>query len=180
MTFEDRMWITAWHTLMGVNFMCPHLSLYSMKGERKRDYPPTISYQQPYWRYNRLFEDFSARLCYFATVGQTTAEVCVLSPIESDYIEHAQKLSGKRDAMLRPSAHRARCAPIAIIDLGDEQIISEIGKAEGDRFKIGEMAYRAVVLPPMLTIRRSTLAKLDAFAGAGGHSPSRRGLSGPG
>jgi hypothetical protein len=41
MSFEDRMWITAWHTIMGVNFMCPHLYLYSMKGERKRDCPPT-------------------------------------------------------------------------------------------------------------------------------------------
>jgi len=167
MTFEDRMWITAWHTLMGVNFMCPHLSLYSMKGERKRDYPPTISYQQPYWRYNKSFEDFSARLCYFATVGQSTPELCVLSPIESDYIEHAQKLSGKRDAALNRlletliRTHRN-------FDLGDEQIISEIGQATGGRFVIGRMAYRAVVLPPLLTIRASTLKLLKAFAAQGG------------
>jgi hypothetical protein len=167
MTFEDRMWITGWHTLMGVNFMCPHLSLYSMKGERKRDYPPTISYQQPYWRYNRLFEDFSARLCYFATVGQTTPELCVLSPIESDYIEHAQKLSGKRDAAFSAllttlmRTHRN-------FDLGDEQIISEIGKAENGRFVIGKMAYRVVVVPQLLTIRASTLARLKEFAAQGG------------
>lgn len=167
MTFEDRMWITAWHTLVGVNFMCPHLSLYSMKGERKRDYPPTISYQQPYWRYNRTFEDFSARMCYFATVGRTVPEICVLHPIESNYIEHAQKLSGKRDAayaglldtLMR--AHRN-------FDLGDEQIISEIGKAEGGRFIIGEMAYRVVVIPEMLTIRASTLDLLAKFASQGG------------
>lgn len=167
MTFEDRMWITAWHTLMGVNFMCPHLSLYSMKGERKRDYPPTISYQQPYWRYNRLFEDFSARLCYFATVGQTTPEICVLSPIESDYIEHAQKLSGKRDAALN-QVLSALVRTHRNFDLGDEQIISEIGKAANGRFEIGQMAYRVVVLPPMLTIRASTLQRLGAFAAQGG------------
>lgn len=167
MTFEDRMWITAWHTLMGVNFMCPHLSLYSMKGERKRDYPPTISYQQPYWRYNRLFEDFSARLSYFATVGQTTAELCVLSPIESNYIEHAQKLSGKRDAAF------GRLLESLMIthrnfDLGDEQIISEIGRAAQGRFEVGRMPYRVVVVPQMLTIRASTLALLKIFAEQGG------------
>ncbi|MEN6497023.1 MAG: glycosyl hydrolase [Thermoguttaceae bacterium] len=167
MTFEDRMWITAWHTLMGVNFMCPHLSLYSMKGERKRDYPPTISYQQPYWRYNRLFEDFSARLCYFATVGQTTPEVCVLSPIESDYIEHAQKLSGKRDAAFAGLLN-ALVRTHRNFDLGDEQIISEIGRAASGRFEIGKMAYRVVVVPSMLTIRASTLALLKAFAAQGG------------
>lgn len=167
MTFEDRMWITSWHTLMGVNFMCPHLSLYSMKGERKRDYPPTISYQQPYWRYNTLFEDYSARLCYFATVGQTTAEICVISPIESDYIEHAQKRSGKRDAALNGLLN-ALMRTHRNCDLGDEQIISEIGKARDGRFQIGKMAYRVVVLPPLLTIRASTLALLKEFAAQGG------------
>ena len=58
LSFEDRMWITSWNTIMGINFMCPHLYQYSLKGERKRDYPPAISHQQPYWPYNGLFEDF--------------------------------------------------------------------------------------------------------------------------
>jgi hypothetical protein len=167
MTFEDRMWITGWHTLMGVNFMCPHLSLYSMKGERKRDYPPTISYQQPYWRYNRLFEEFSARLCYFATVGQTTPEVCVLSPIESDYIEQGQKLAGKRDAAFAGLLN-ALMRTHRNFDLGDEQIISEIGKVDNGHFEIGKMAYRIVIVPRLLTIRASTLARLKAFAAQGG------------
>ncbi|MFQ8805263.1 MAG: hypothetical protein ACLR8Y_09450 [Alistipes indistinctus] len=39
LSFEDRMWITSWNTIMGINFMCPHLYQYSLKGERKRDYP---------------------------------------------------------------------------------------------------------------------------------------------
>ena len=25
LSFEDRMWITSWNTIMGINFMCPHL-----------------------------------------------------------------------------------------------------------------------------------------------------------
>ena len=167
MTFEDRMWITSWHTLMGVNFMCPHLSLYSMKGERKRDYPPTISPHQPYWRYNKLFEDYSARLSYFATVGHTVPEVCVLSPIESDYIENASNASAKRDAAF-DGLLNALMRTHRNFDLGDEQIISEIGKVEGGRFVIGQMAYSAVVVPPMLTIRASTLALLKQFAAQGG------------
>jgi hypothetical protein len=167
MTFEDRMWITGWHTLMGVNFMCPHLSLYSMKGERKRDYPPTISPHQPYWRYNRLFEDFSARLAYFATAGQTAPEVLVLSPLESCYVEHASKRAGKYDAGV-DALMRALMAAHRNFDLGDEQILSEIAKAEGGRFVVGRMAYRAVALPPLLTIRASTLALLKQFAAQGG------------
>jgi len=167
MTFEDRMWITSWHTLMGVNFMCPHLSLYSMKGERKRDYPPTISPHQPYWRYNQLFEDYSARLSYFATLGKTEAEIVVLNPIESCYIEHASKRSGRYDGAL-DALMNALMATHRNFDLGDEQIISEIAKAEKGRFVVGEMAYRIVVVPQMLTIRASTVALLKQFAAQGG------------
>ncbi|MCF0173584.1 MAG: hypothetical protein HUJ91_07665, partial [Bacteroidales bacterium] len=86
MDFEDRMWLTAYHTIMGINFMCPHLYLYSMKGERKRDFPPTLSHQQPYWAFNKLFEDFSGRLCYVASVGKPVGDVCVLTPQETYYL----------------------------------------------------------------------------------------------
>lgn len=167
MSFEDRMWITSWHTIMGINFMCPHLYLYSMKGARKRDYPPTISHQQPYWSYNKLFEDYSARLCYFATTGKTTPEVCVIQPLESTYIEYMQGASYTRDGKFERllgtlmKTHRN-------FDIGDEQIISETGKVKDGKFVINQMAYHTVVLPEMLTIRKSTIDLLNQFAQSGG------------
>ena len=162
MSFEDRMWITGWHTIMGINFMCPHLYLYSMKGERKRDYPPTISHHQPYWTQNKLFEDYSARLCYFATVGQPVAEICALHPLESAYIEQFSK-DREYEQLLEQlmSAHRN-------FDIGDEQIISEIATIENGRFVVGAMKYKIMLLPEMLTIRQSTLDFLKRFAGVGG------------
>ncbi len=167
LTFEDRMWLTSWHTLMGVNFMCPHLSLYSIKGERKRDYPPTISPHQPYWRYNRLFEDYSARLCYFATAGETLPEVCVLSPLESDFIELASNGSAARDEAFEELL-QALMRTHRNFDIGDEQIISETGTVANGRFVIGRMAYGAVVVPQMRTIRASTIQLLKQFAAQGG------------
>ena len=172
MSFEDRMWITSWHTIMGVNFMCPHLYLYSMKGERKRDYPPTISHQQPYWSQNKLFEDYSARLCYFATVGKTKAEVCIISPIESDYIDEAPKGSVFTEKLDWDTPFEEFLNQLMAMqinsDIGDEGIISEIGCVEDGCFKVGQMAYQVVVLPPMRTIRPSTLNLLQAFAKVGG------------
>lgn len=167
MSFEDRMWITSWHTLMGINFMCPHLYLYSMKGSRKRDFPPTISHQQPYWSQNKLFEDYSARLCYFASTGRTRAEVCVLNPIESDYIEPTIEAARQRDDGYERLLRRLMGAHINF-DMGDEQIISEIAAVRDGRFVVGEMAYPVVLLPDMITIRASTLRLLDEFHRAGG------------
>ena len=172
MSFEDRMWITAWHTIMGVNFMCPHLYLYSMKGERKRDCPPTLSHQQPYWSQNKLFEDYSARLCYFATAGSTKGEVCVLTPIESDFIDAPVVDSGSEASPTWDRSMERILQQLMSLqvnsDLGDEQIIAETGSVEGKTFKIGEMAYQVVILPPMLTIRPHTLKLLYAFAKQGG------------
>ena len=173
MSFEDRMWITSWHTIMGVNFMCPHLYLYSMKGERKRDYPPTISHQQPYWSQNKLFEDYSARLCYFATVGKTKAEVCIISPIESDYIDETPKGAVYSEKIDWDTPFEELMNQLMAMqinsDIGDEGIISEIGKVKDRRFIVGQMDYPIVILPPMRTIRPSTLTLLESFAKEGGH-----------
>ena len=167
MSFEDRMWITSWHTVMGINFMCPHLYLYSMKGARKRDYPPAISHQQPYWAHNKLFEDYSARLCYFATVGKTTPEICVIHPLESAYIEQMQGNSYTRDGKFE-SLLQTLMKTHRNFDIGDEQIIQETGKVKDGKFVINKMAYSVVVLPEMLTIRKSTIELLSMFRKSGG------------
>ncbi len=166
MSFEDRIWITAWNSIMGINFMCPHLYLYSMRGERKRDYPPAISHQQPYWSENKLFEDYSARLCYFGSVGRTVAEVCVIHPQESSYLDFQTDMitpTGVQEPILETllEAHRN-------FDFGDEQILSEIGHVKNGRLSVGEMNYGAVVIPPLKTIRPATIALLSKFALAGG------------
>jgi len=68
-SFED------WHQVLGINFLNPHLSLYSMRGARKRDYPPNNFYQQPWWPSNRLLEDYFARVSYALTQGKTLSDL---------------------------------------------------------------------------------------------------------
>ncbi len=170
MSLEDRKWIANWHAVLGVNSFCPHLSLYSMKGCRKRDYPPTLSPQQPYWPYNKVLEDYLARISYFSTVGEYAPDVLVIHPIESEYIEHditSSNVDTTRNdkyynvLQILQESHRD-------YDLGDEQIISEVGSVVGDKIIVGRMSYKAVVLPYMLTMRESTLKLLEEFAEHGG------------
>jgi hypothetical protein len=169
MNFEDRAWIASWHTLTGINHLVPHLALYSMKGTRKRDYPPTLSPQQPYWSYNKLLEDYTARLCYASTSGKYAPEFLVVHPLESEYIDQ-RSYSGtwsERNVkylgilQILQENHRD-------YDLGDEQIIAEIGSVKDDRIVVGEQSYNGVILPCMLTIRKSTVELLKKFADKGG------------
>jgi len=169
MNFEDRKWIADFHAVLGVNHVCPHLSLYSMRGCRKRDYPPTFSPHQPYWPYNKMVEDYMARMSYLSTVGKYAPEILVIHPLESNYTETSfGKLEGdpRRFDLLRvleslQRGHRD-------YDLGDEEIMEDIGSVSGNEIRVGEMSYRAVVLPHMVTIRPNTLSLLKKFAEAGG------------
>ncbi|MEK6794672.1 MAG: glycosyl hydrolase [Spirochaetota bacterium] len=168
MNFEDRKWIADCHAVLGVNHICPHLSLYSMKGCRKRDYPPTISPQQPYWSFNKPVEDYMARTSYLSSVGTYAAEMLVLVPLESAYVDYANGTEPGKTGDERFNAFTRTLDTLLAhqrdYDLGDEEIISEKGMVKDDALQIGDMQYRAVMLPYLRTIRASTIAVLEKFA----------------
>jgi hypothetical protein len=163
MNFEDRKWLLDWLTINGINFIVPHLSLYSMKGERKRDYPPNFSPAQPYWDYNHLFEEYTGRMCYINTIGQYGADILVIHPLESEYLGIKNDCYNQYDRCLNILQENHRD-----YDLGDEQIIADIAKVENGRFVIGRMSYKVVILPSMLVLRRTTLELLKQFKKSGG------------
>ena len=53
-------------------------------------------------------------------------------------------------------------------DLGDESIMAKHASVEAGRLRVGECTYKAVALPELITIRRSTLDLLLAYQDAGG------------
>lgn len=63
MRLSDFIHIGNVHIGLGATFFVPHLSWYSMKGRRKRDFPPLFNYQQTYWK------DFSKVIRYFDNVS---------------------------------------------------------------------------------------------------------------
>jgi len=163
MNFEDRKWLLDWHTINGINFICPHLSLYSMKGERKRDYPPDFSPAQPYWHYNKLFEDYTGRMCYVTTIGKYAADILVVHPLESEYLMIPNNSYQQYDRCLNDLQKYHRN-----YDLGDEQILADIGKTVNGDLVVGDMSYKVVMLPNMLVIRSTTLGLLKQFRASGG------------
>lgn len=166
MSFEDRQWIANWHTVLGINFFVEHLALYSMKGERKRDFPPVISHQQPWWADNKLVEDYMGRLCYLSTLGKYATSTLLIVPIESEYIadrrESDKLFTDYYSAM--ENLMNIHCD----FDLGDEQIIEEIGAVNGSQLKVGEMEYEYIIVPELLTLRETTVSKLIEFTQKGG------------
>jgi len=166
LTFEDRKWIAEWLAALGINYRCYHAAFYSLRGCRKRMYPPHIGHQQPYWPENYRIADAMARLCYALRQGRYLADVLVLHPLESAHCmfdpvkQHPaleqmdQTLISLSDNLL--AIHRG-------FDYGDEYLLSKYARAEGETLVVGEMQYRAVVLPGLITLRSSTVKLLEAF-----------------
>jgi len=176
-----RKWIGDWAYVLGVNLNNPHLSLYSMRGKRKRDYPQNIFYQQPWWPENRLIADYFARLSYVLSQGQRVVDILVIHPIGSAWTLYrpgatygVDQLDRALDELLMTLMRDQRD-----FHLGDEMLMKPgaVGEAHvavdetdgvGPQLVVGEMAYRVVIVPPGVTLAENTVRLLREFAAAGG------------
>lgn len=169
-SFGDLKRIAEWQFVHGINLLCPHLEGYSLRGLRKRDYPPSLFYQQPWWEDYRAFNDYMARLSMLLSEGARQAEALLLHPVRSAWVlQHGTDKSAiapYHESFARLS--RWLCQSFLEHDYGSESLIEGHGRVEGGRFIIGEAAYRAVVIPPSVTLSRSTFRLLEQFAAEGG------------
>ena len=179
LTFEDRKGIGDWFALLGINYRCLHGSFYSLRGRRKRIYPPHLSHQQPWWADNRLPADYFARLSYAMRQGRFCADVLIVHPIESAFcIYEPLRYEFSRPDRTPDDIARMNDALAALSDnlmkahrsfeYADEGILARLGEAAADGLRVGEMTYRAVILPPLITLRRSTIDLLTRFLDGGG------------
>ncbi|KPK83847.1 MAG: hypothetical protein AMJ81_07150 [Phycisphaerae bacterium SM23_33] len=160
----------GWQYVLGVNLRCPHLSLYSLAGGAKRDYPASIFPQSPWWKYYRVVEDYFARLGLLLTKGKPVRDVLMIHPIESAYGLYLPGEAASTARLQEPFT--ALLAGLLDhhydYDLGDESLLAARGKVAAGKLKLGKMDYRLVVVPPAITLRSTTAALLKRFLAAGG------------
>lgn len=165
-----------WQAALGVTVRVHHLSWVSMKGEAKRDYPASIFYQSPWYKRYKVVEDHFARVNAALTRGRPHVRIGLIHPIESYWLvfgvetqnaiacaEMSQNFFNGIHWLLESqldfdyiceSLLPQQCAPEAL--------------QKGKGFAVGVMSYDVVVVPPMLTMRSTTLERLQAFVKAGG------------
>ncbi|MFZ4779410.1 MAG: hypothetical protein ACOYM3_28950, partial [Terrimicrobiaceae bacterium] len=186
-TLEDYRWLADANLALGANFFCPHMQVYSMRGRRKRDYPPNIGEAQTYWTDFNNLNDYLARLCYALTRGHAEPDLLVLHPIQNAMADHRLAFEREAPHTLVPSDRPGletqaiqhwdalfRRVVEAILnagfdcDLGDEGMLADFGSVEGSYLRVGEMKYSVVVVPPSRTWTTATTALLEKFVSAGG------------
>ncbi len=80
-SFAELKGVLEWQMVRGVNLLCQHLDGYSMKGMRKRDYPPAVYRQQPWWSEYKTFIDGMSRAGMILADGKAEADVLLLHPM---------------------------------------------------------------------------------------------------
>ncbi len=169
-SFEELKWIAEWQYLNGINSMCQHLEGYSIRGLRKRDYPPSMFYQSPWWDDYKAFNDYFSRLGKLIADSDEEADVLLIHPMHTGYIAYngtncaeIQKYDGKLNEALRVLSGNH-----IGYHLGDEVIMRHHGSVCGASIKVGLCAYHTVILPAMKTLDKSTFGLLSEFVKNGG------------
>lgn len=185
--FEGQKWLGDWQFVNGITRRCQHMTLYSIRGCRKRDYPPVFHYQNTWWEYNKQMEDYFARLSCAVQTGKIQRNILLLHPISSlwtiacsdpnEDLNRVEMNMGWTDehimAVNRQGDEVNRLAQTLVrnhldFDFGDETILSEIGQVQGASLVVGAGEYDTVIVPPVVSLFRSTLNLLRQFAKAGG------------
>ncbi|MCM8788776.1 MAG: hypothetical protein NC907_03185 [Candidatus Omnitrophica bacterium] len=175
--FSGHKALGDWQVALGINLRCQHLSWYTMLAEAKRDYPASIFYQSPWWHLYKKVEDYFARLHVVMTKGTEKRNLLVIHPVESMWCIFSMNPWDKKDVIEYDLMYGNLCDTLLSshidFDYGDEEILSKwakVGKKDGlPVLKVNKAIYNTVLVPPLFTIRSSTLKILKQFKDAGGN-----------
>lgn len=169
-SFAEQKWIADWLFVHGVSYMNQHLSYYSARGGRKRDYPPSIFFQQPWWPHYRHLNDYMARMGTALRSGEPVNELLVLHPIGSVWATYCPE--DQRIAQRYSDSLETLTAALETIqrdhDYGDELLLERHASVDEGILRVGEAVYTVVIMPDMLTLQRSTVDLLREWLEAGG------------
>lgn len=168
--FEELKKIYEHQMIHGANFLCPHLEGYSLRGLRKRDWPPAMFYQQPWWEKYNVFCDTVARTGNILAEGKSCPDTLLVHPMTTAWTFYNENGNEGLEEFYQEFKKTVNDFDKMHIQfhLGDETLIERHGRIEGNKFIIGEMAYERVVLPENLILFDNTMKLIAEFVANGG------------
>ncbi len=170
-SFEELKEMYEWQMVRGVNLLCTHLSAYSIRGLRKRDYPAFFSYQEPWWDKYNLFIENVSRIGMLLSEGKSVCDTLLIHPQTTVWTMYSGDDKNLQIEELNNNFNR-------LIDslekkhnefnLGDEIIIEKYAFVEGNTFVIGEQRYNTVIVPQNTVLLPKTKILLEEFKKNGG------------
>lgn len=168
--FDELKRICEWQMVRGINLICPHLQGYSLAGVRKRDYPPAMYYQQPWWKDYPTFIEKISRIGMIMCEGKIEYDTLVIHPQSTAWIcfdNGENKGLAEYDKSFIDTISTLEQKHI-LFHLGDETIMERHAFVDGNELVIGKQRYKKIVLPPHKRLFDNTEKLLDEFKRNGG------------
>ena len=161
-----------WQAALGVTLRVQHLAWLGMAGSAKRDYPASIGCQSAWYKEYSYIENHFARLNVALIQGEPVVNVAVLHPIESAWLKAGvcEQNAEERIAMDERFKSLTEWLLRGQIDFDYvcESLLTELYTVSKDGFCVGKMKYRAIFVPPVVTLRETTIDALRRFVDNGG------------
>jgi hypothetical protein len=181
MTLQDAKWMVDRFLAMGVNCFNPHAFFYTTDDLRKHDAPPSLFYQNPYWKHFHLLSDYIRHGSEWLSAGTAVCPIAVLDPITSFWTRMGNPMEdlafggdGKQDEQelfrLREDwvdltsgllAHQRDYQHL------DPEMLTQAVINKG-MLTLGHSIYSVIILPPLLNLETAAWQKLVEFAASGG------------
>lgn len=189
-SFAELKGIFEWQMVHGINLLCQHLEGYSIRGIRKRDYPPAMYLQQPWWSEYKKFNDAMSRVGMILAEGQRQVDVLVIHPqttawtmYSSEYGPEHPTYEGSETQKNIYKLNRDFLKVIKTLEqkhisfhLGDETLMERHGKVENGRLVIGKQSYSVVITSTCEVFLPTTEKLLSDFVSQGGQILSEKDL----
>lgn len=163
--------IAEWQYVNGVNLMCHHLYPYSIRGQRKRDYPAFYSECNPWTVEFKHFNDYFTTLGYMLAESNEAAHVAIIHPMHSAYLTYNRQKDYESVKQLEED-FRALIEKFGAANIlhhyVDETLLEKYGKVDGNKLIMGLCQYDYVVIPKMQSLDSSTVKLLKEYVQNGG------------
>lgn len=167
---QEMKTLTDMQYVQGVNMLVPHAFFYSTDGIRKTESPPSLFFQNGYWKHFKLYADYVKRLSYFGRSGEFRADVAFYFPVKTAWAKYRplyrydlykldEQLVTLREELLNSMLD---------FDFTDDKTVIDSTVKNGKLICGENNGYGAVVLPEISVMPFEVLSKLDKFAAGGG------------
>ena len=171
LNFQGMYWIYHQQLACGIDLLCQHLSSYSLRGLRKRDYPGSYFVHQPWWEEYKTVNDHFAFAGVMIGRGKAETKLAVIHPLSTGWCNFTGDVRG-------PAADFYNGALIGLtgkltaafreFHFIDEMIFDESGGTAHGLLTVGKCAYDTVLIPPLTDLSAKIAGSLFDFAAAGG------------
>lgn len=169
-SFSELKGIYEWQMVRGINLLCQHLEGYSLRGIRKRDYPPAMYLQQPWWSEYKKFNDAMSRIGMLIAEGKKHPDVLVIHPETTAWTMYNN--TGREEIDIFHNKFMETIEELEkkkiVFHLGDEIIMERHAKVENGKIIIGCQSYSTVIMDDCKYLFDNTKNIIDEFVKQGG------------